>query len=75
MVNSRHIETLKEIYLHVGDNEFTARDLPPAYRYFVKFAEIQGYLIKVGTAKRFYYDRNKEFTLYRISARYLEKLK
>lgn len=74
MVRNYQLETLREIWQIVGDKEFTARDIPQ-YRYSIRYLEFQGYLIKSGTTKLFYYDRYKEFYQYRISSRYLEILK
>lgn len=77
MVNTHQsIDTLIEIWEIVGDKEFSIRDLPAEFnRYVLRVLEKQGYLVKAGTVKIWYYDRYKEFPQYRIISRYLQQLK
>ena len=73
MVNTHQtIDQLYELYLIVGENDFTAKDIPAKYRYLILKLESGGYLIKSGVIKCWYYDRNKTYQQYRISAKYLK---
>lgn len=75
MVNTHQtIDQLKELYDIVGDKEFTTKDIPKKYYKLISKFESSGYVVKSGQVKYWYYDRQKTYQQYKISARYLKKL-
>lgn len=79
MVNHHDIiDNMVLLYSLVGSNDFIVRDIPLEYRDIrirIGRYEHDGYLVKSGSIKLWSYDRYKDIPTYRISSRYLQKIK